>query len=138
LRVCWEFLLVGSSGLSRGAPGARVHARSALDLAALVAQPLGRHVAEWPRRVLSPDHARRLLGLLRRDAAGLMPVPLTPSCELALPSARPDAYHVAHVLLDGAFLRFYPEGISPGVAYPVEDVPALHRLIGAPDREVGC
>lgn len=54
----------------------------------------------------------------------------TPVCELALPSAVPGAYHIAHVLLDGAFLRFYPDGpTAPGVVYPIDDALALRRII---------
>jgi hypothetical protein len=138
LRSCWEFLLVGAAELRRRGASKRAPARTPveLDVAVLPARPLGAHDEAWPRRVVTADGARRILALVRRDAGGALPAALAPSCELALPADEPGRYHVAHVLLDGAFLRFYPHGESaPGVAYPVDDAPALRHLIGEPDLD---
>jgi len=53
-----------------------------------------------------------------------------PSCELALPSAMHGAYHLMHVLFEGAFVRCFPDGVGvPGVVYPVDDAPGLHRIV---------
>jgi hypothetical protein len=53
-----------------------------------------------------------------------------PSCELALPSSKPDWYHLVQVLLDGELVRVYPDGTDrPGVVYPVDDPRALRALV---------
>ncbi|MEO7731227.1 MAG: hypothetical protein ABIY55_09665, partial [Kofleriaceae bacterium] len=79
------------------------------------------------------ETARELLRLVRRDAGAAMPgLASPPRCELALPAREPGAYHLAHVLLDGAFLRFHPDGVDQaGVVYPIDDAAALLRLIAA-------
>lgn len=135
-RDIWRFLLVGASDLRRTATAltARPEAERGprtLDLDALPAHPLGPRPARWPRRVATPSAAREILQLLRRDAGAPMPGLLaTPSCELALPSAKPGAYHVADVLFEGAFIRFYPDGVAaPRIAYPVDDAHALRRIL---------
>lgn len=138
-RDAWRFLLVGSSTLGTlGALGASAPRAAAsagepglLDLAALPARAPAPGDGRWPRRVAPPEVADEILRLVRRDAGAPMPGhgPL-PSCELALPSSIPGTYHLAEVLLDGAFLRFFPDPGAPGVAYPVDDVPALNRLLG--------
>jgi hypothetical protein len=135
-RDAWRFLLVASSTLGAlGAPAPRAAASAGepglLDLAALPALAPAPGDGRWPRRVAPPEVADEILRLVRRDAGAPMPGhgPL-PSCELALPSSIPGTYHLAEVLLDGAFLRFFPDPGAPGVAYPVDDVPALNRLLG--------
>jgi hypothetical protein len=135
-RVAWQFLLVCSSDLRRTTyetnvvPEAERWPRT-LDIDALPAMPLGQSHPRCPTRIATADAARQLLRLLRRDAGAQMPGLLTaPICELALPSSAPDAYHVAQVLLDGAFIRFYPDGpTEPGVVYPIDDADALRRII---------
>ncbi len=102
-----------------------------LDVDALPSSPLDDHPPPWPRRIATAAAARDLLRLVRRAAGAEMPGLLAqPSCELALPSARPGWYHVAQVLLDGAFLRVYPDGTHlPGIVYPVDDPRALRALL---------
>jgi hypothetical protein len=135
-REDWKFLLVGASELRRAARGPVVtpvaeRGPRTLELDALPAYPLGPRAADLPRRVAAAGAARQILQLVRRSAGALTPSRLpTPICELALPSATPDAYHVAHVLLDGMFLRFFPDGAAtPGVMYPVDDPPRLLQII---------
>ena len=134
-RDSWSCLLVSASELERGRDAATATRANlpwprVLDLEALPALPLERPVAGWPRRVATPDAMNRILHLIRRDAGAPLPGPSAPICELALPSATPTAYHVAHVLLGGAFVQFYPDGVeSPGVAYPVDDAHALRGII---------
>jgi hypothetical protein len=132
----WAFLLVGSSDLQRTAcapvviPDSERWPRS-LDIDALPARPLGPHTAPWPMYIATAGSAQRLVALIRRNAGAQMPALLvTPVCELALPAAAPGSYHAAQVLLDGAFVRFYPDGAaSPGVVFPVDDASALRQII---------
>jgi len=102
-----------------------------LDIDALPCAPLLVREQPWPRRVANAAVAHDILRLVRRDAGAQMPGLLAaPSCEIALPAAQPNAYHVAQVLLDGEFVRVYPEGEhQPGVVFPVEDPHALRRLV---------
>src|SRR6185436_13938532 len=131
LRDEWSFLLARASELHPppaeppGDPGPRM-----LELAALPAIALAAH-APCPRRFVSADAAYRILALVRRTAGACMPgAPAPPSVELALPLPCAKAYHVAHVVLDGSFLRLYPDGTArDGVLFPVDDREALHRII---------
>jgi len=102
-----------------------------LELAALPAIALAAHAAPCPRRFASEDAALQILALVRRDAgARLSGVPAPPSVELALPLPCAGTYHVAQVVLDGSFLRLYPDGVArPGVVFPVDDREAMHRII---------
>jgi len=132
----WEFLLVCASDLRRTTSEpcvvpAAAHWPRTLDVDALPAAPLGPRATPWPRRIAPAAAARQLLALIQRDAGAQLPGLLaTPSCELALPSAVPGAYHVAQVLLDGSFLRFFPDGAAaPGVLYPVDDAHLLRRIV---------
>lgn len=128
----WSFLLVSASRLHgapaapAGDPGPRV-----LELAALPAIALAAHAAPCPRRIAGEDEAHRILTLVRRAAGAHMPgAPAPPSVELALPLPRAGAYHLAHVVLDGGFLRVHPDGMArAGVMFPVDDREALHRII---------
>jgi hypothetical protein len=126
----WRFLLVRASaapgtGEARNTPCAVC----SLDLDALPAAPR-EGVDPGAARVVTAATARDILGLIRCDAGARMPATPPPLCELALPSDEPGMYRVAHVLLDGAFVRFYPDGIAaPGVVYPVENVERLRRIV---------
>lgn len=135
----WGFLLVGASELRRSTPERTIVPDGerwprTLDLDALPAGALGPRPPHWPRRIATAAATRELLALIKRDAGARMPgLLVTPLCELALPSAVPGAYHVAHVLLEGAFLRFYPDGVAaPGLVYPVDDLRAMRRLVVEP------
>lgn len=137
-RDAWAFLLVSSSALRRAAVEHAPIARdrrwpSTLELDQLPALPLEPRGAHGTRRVATVTAAREILQLIRRDAGAPMPGPAAaPLSELALPSATPGSYHVAEVLCDGGFVRFYPDGpAAPGVAYPVDDAPRLCRIIDA-------
>ena len=133
---CWRFLLVGTSELrdeSRGAdaaPAGDPYAR-VLDIDALPVVALGSATGPYPRRIVTAQAARQILQLVRRRDGARMPGLLTtPMCELALPAAVPGAHHVAHVLLDGEFLRFYPDGMAAdGIVFPVDDARALRRIV---------
>lgn len=102
-----------------------------LDIDALPATPLAALAPAWPRWVANIDVAGRLLQLVRRAEGAHMPGLLaSPACEVAMPSARPGRYHVVQVLLDGDFVRVYPDGADqPGVVYPVSDARALLQLV---------
>jgi hypothetical protein len=132
-RDAWSFLLVSASELRGSASQARWTADPArvLDVVALPSLPLVGWASRAPRRFATPNIAHAILQLIRRDAGARMPGPLPePSYEIALPSARPDTYHIAHVLFDSAFLQLYPDGASsPGTMYPVDDARALRRLV---------
>jgi len=131
----WRFLLVGASDLrqgplERGATLAGDPYPRVLDIDALPAVALGAASGSCPRHIVSGRVARQILQLVRRREGARMPGLLTaPICELAMPSAVPDTYHIAHVLLGGEFLRFYPDGMaSDGIVFPVDDTAALRRL----------
>lgn len=102
-----------------------------LDIDALPTSPLMTHHQPWPRRIASSEAARSILRLIRRTAGAEMPgLVAAPSCEIALPSSKPDWYHLAQILLDCEFVRVYPEGHhKPGVLYPVDDPLALRALV---------
>jgi hypothetical protein len=133
----WRFLLVSSTDIreredaKQGNVLPDPHPR-ALDVDGLPALPLAT-ATMWPRRLADSDSARKILRLIRRDEGGTMPGLLAkPSCELALPSGRPNAYHFAQVLLDNNFLRVYPEGPHQhGVLYPVSEPNALRSIVDA-------
>lgn len=137
-RDCWSCLLVGTSELRHGssergaAPAGDPHPRI-LDLDALPAIMLGELVAPCPRRVATAEAARQVLQLVRRREGACMPgLSTVPMYELALPTHTPDAYHVAHVVLEGEFLRFFPDGMSAaGIVFPVDDAVALRRVVAA-------
>jgi hypothetical protein len=135
-RDIWEFLLVSASRLRREATPAAIptDTRSGprtLDIEALPVLAPGPGATDWPRRVVTLNAARTILQLVQRDAGAPIPgLVLAPICELAIPSARTGGYHLAHVLLGGAFLRFFPDGAAaPGVAYPVNDARSLLEII---------
>lgn len=136
-REVWEFMLVSSRDLRRTARPPALTSEAGrwprtLELDELPAHPLASSPAPWPQRVATGSATREILQLIRRNAGARMPgLIATPSCELALPSAMHGAYHLMHVLFDGAFVRCFPDGITvPGVVYPVEDAPRLHRIVG--------
>lgn len=129
----WSFLLVAASDMRRASaeragPVGDPHPH-VLDLDALPAVVLGPPAC--PRRIASAEAARQILQLVRRREGARMPGLVTaPACELALPAATPGAYHIAHLLLDGAFLQFYPDGMATaGIAFPVADASALRRVV---------
>ncbi|MBA2541138.1 MAG: hypothetical protein H0V17_15970 [Deltaproteobacteria bacterium] len=106
--------------------------RRVLDVDSLPASPLGLYPAH-PRLLPDLAAARSVLQLVRRGHGAQMPGLLTPStCELALPSAKPGWFHRLQVLLDGEFVRVYPDGNDrPGVVFPVEDTRLLRLLLAA-------
>jgi len=85
----------------------------------------------WPRRVANDRTARSILRMIRRNHGAQMPGLLAmPSCEIALPSNKSGLYHLAQIVLDGHFLRVYPDGSSSsGVLYPVAQPQALRSLV---------
>ncbi len=119
----WRFLLSAASAapsFSVQDAGTPKPTRRSLDIDALptVAND---DVREWPRHVVSGEVARALLELIDRTQGAQMPGLLAiPSHELALPSAHPERCHIAEVILDGQFVRVYPDGDDrPGIVYPV-------------------
>ncbi len=133
---CWSFLLVGSSDLraeahqDEMAPAGDPYPR-VLDVDALPAAALDPPGGSYPRRIANAEAARQILQLVRRREGARIPgLPAAPICELALPSIAPGTYHIAHVLLDGEFLQFYPDGVAvAGIVFPVDDARALRRVI---------
>lgn len=118
----WRFLLSAASealGASEEPP-APVPSRRTLDIDSLPLVALGA-TREWQRHVVALDVAREVLELVDRTAGAQMPGLLAiPSAELALPAHRAGHCHVAEVILDGNFLRVYPDGdTQPGIVYPV-------------------
>lgn len=118
----WRFLLAAASEAPQPADEAPTAVRSprTLDIDSLPLVALGAP-REWRRYLVGLERARELLDLVDRTAGAQMPGLLAiPSAELALPAHRADHCHVAEVILDGHFLRVYPDGESePGIVYPV-------------------
>ncbi|MDQ3336822.1 MAG: hypothetical protein M4D80_16780 [Myxococcota bacterium] len=132
----WKFLLVASSDIRRLATEITRHPRAAadprsLDVDALPAVTLESSRPTWPRRIANDRAARNILRLIRRDQGAQMPGLLTtPACEIALPAAQEGLYHLAQVVLDGEFLRVYPDTTSrTGVLYPVAQPQTLRTLV---------
>ena len=102
-----------------------------LDIEALPRVPL-RAVGATPRHLVISGAARELLSLVDRTRGAQMPGLLAiPSHELAL-LADASECHVAEVILDGHFLRVFPDGPQkPGIVYPVSDARHLLSLIAA-------
>ncbi len=137
-RDCWSFLLVSASELRAdsslpGVTPAETPYPRVLDIDALPAVALGSPAGPCPRRIVNAQAARQILQLVRRREGASMPgPPATPAYELALPARMSDAYHIAHVLFEGEFLRFYPDGMATiGIAFPVDDAGALRMIIAA-------
>jgi hypothetical protein len=110
--------------------------RRVLDIDALPTTPLGPGAS---RRFATSYAAREILQLIRRDDGAQMPgLQAAPRYDLALPSTKPGWYHQLQVLLDGEFVRVYPDGeASPGVVFPVDDPVLLRVLVEAlPNRPV--
>jgi len=142
-RDCWSFLLVAASELRDEAQisetaelAEREHAHVAvepyarvLDVDGLPAVALG--PSAIPRRIATTQAASEILQLVRRHEGAVMPgLHTVPSVELALPAAAMGEYYVAHVVLGGEFLRFYPDGMTAsGIVFPVEDADALGQII---------
>lgn len=129
----WRFLLVGASDLRRSladpaSTNPDVFAR-ALDLDALPASPIDVRPA-WQVRLSDAYTTRAILRLIRRNEGAAMPGLLAlPRCEVVVPSATPGAYHRVQLVLEGDFIRVYPDGANrPGVLYPVVD-PHLLRIL---------
>ena len=101
-----------------------------LDIESLPRVPLGHPRGSPPRHVVTNTAARELLSLVDRTRGAQMPGLLAiPSHELAL-LADTMSCHVAEVILDGHFLRVFPEGpAKPGIVYPVSDARHLLALI---------
>ena len=118
----WRFLLSAASESPKSAEEspAPLPSRRTLDIDSLPLVALGA-TREWQRHLVSRDVARDVLELVDRTAGAQMPGLLAiPSAELALPSHRADHCHLAEVILDGQFLRVYPDGdAQPGIVYPV-------------------
>jgi hypothetical protein len=132
----WRFLLVGSSDLRREvANSARVDVPSSgrtLDLDSLPATSID-CIQPWPSRVAADaSTTRALLRLIRRNEGASMPGLLAmPRCEVLVPTlAANNTFYQIQLVLDGDFVRVYPDGATmPGVLYPVTDPHQLRLLV---------
>lgn len=126
----WAFLLVGARELAFPTPQVSAEPVRALDIDSLPALPLIIQDAAWPRLFATSDEARKLLALVRRNDGAEMPGLLAmPQWEIAFPSVRSGLHHVLQVLLEGQFIRIYPEGSAVGLLYPVKDPTAMLALV---------
>jgi hypothetical protein len=121
-----EHLLVGGRRIAtEGTPY-----RRNLDIETLPAEPLsgGRG---WPLQVVDADRARQILALvLRSDGAEMPCFNGHPETEIAMPAIVPGRYLRFDVLLDGAFVRVYPDGAHrPGIVFPVSAPATLRALL---------
>ena len=130
----WRFLLSAASDAPAtgevGEAPVPIATRRALDIDGLPLVVTGQ-LRAWPRHLVSREEARTVLELVDRTAGAQMPGLLAiPSHELALPSHRADHCHLAEVILDGQFLRVYPDGeAQPGIVYPVSAPQRLLALL---------
>lgn len=109
----------------RGEPSGYV-----LDIDALPPLSL-EHRRTWPVHVVGAEQAREILSFIRRREGATMPgLTATPSCEIALPSSSPGAYHRVEVLCDGELVRVHPQGVTHGIVYPVNDPETFRQLVG--------
>lgn len=129
----WRFFLIGSSDLRRSfsAPSAisgDAFARS-FDLDALQATRIDTKPS-WQVRVADAYTTRSILRLIRRNDGASMPGLLAlPRCEVVVPAAE-GMYHRLQLVLEGDFIRVYPDGPNkPGVLYPVTDPHLLRMLV---------
>lgn len=101
-----------------------------LDIETLPASPLGPRPS-YPRRLAELASARAVVSLIRRAEGAQMPGAFgVPTCEIGLPSNKPNWWHLVQVLLDGEFVRVFPDGEDrPGVLFPVSDAKQLRELI---------
>jgi hypothetical protein len=97
-----------------------------LDIEMLPASPLGPRPA-YPRHIADLTSARTILALIRRTEGAQMPGMFgVPTCELALPSTKSGWWHCIQMLLDGEFVRVFPDGDDrPGVVFPVSNASEL-------------
>lgn len=130
----WRFLLAAASEGRRPLDDLPEPVRTprTLDIDSLPLVALGTP-REGRRLAVSLDVARELLALVDRTAgaqmAGLLAIP---SAELALPAHQAGHCHVAEVILDGHFLRVYPDGAEqPGIVYPVLAPQRLNALLSS-------
>lgn len=128
----WRFLLSAASEAPERVESLPHDARSSrtLDIDSLPLVALG-PAGEGRRLAVSLEVARELLALVDRTAgaqmAGLLAIP---SARLALPAHVAGHCHVAEVILDGHFLRVYPEGeTQPGIVYPVVAPQRLNAML---------
>lgn len=132
----WNFLLVGAKDLAQPVAPPATIART-FDIDGLPAIPLLVNEVAWPRHFARDEEARKVLSLVRRNDGAEMPGLLaTPLAEIALPSVRAGLHHVMQVMLEGQFVRVYPDGHNVGVLYPVRDPSALLELLEALPRTV--
>jgi hypothetical protein len=130
----WRFMLSEASEArdepARDSPAAALPTRRTLDIDGLPSVPIT-EVRAWPRHIISHDTARAVLELVDRSAGAQMPGLLAiPSHDLALPAHRDGDCHLAEVILDGQFLRVYPDGDDqPGIVYPVSAPDVLFELL---------
>ncbi len=131
----WNFLLVGARELAFPTPQPTFPPVRAFDIDALPALPLLVNETAWPRLYASSDEARKVFSLIRRTDGAEMPGLLaTPLAEIAFPSTRAGLHHVLQVMLEGQFVRVYPEGSGAGLMYPVKDPTELVTLVDALPR----
>lgn len=132
----WRFLLSAASESPRtfGTEGRTAPpAPRAFDIDSLPLIPLAGGARTCPRHLVTREAARDVLALVDRYQGAQMPGLLAiPSHELALPAHRADHCHIAEVILDGHFVRVYPDGeTQPGIVYPVS---SPHRLLDLVSR----
>ncbi len=126
----WSFLLVGATELEAPAVPPAAAPAPAFDIDRLPAIPLLVNETAWPRYIAPIEDARKVLALIRRNDGAEMPGLLaTPIAELAFPALRAGLHHVLQVMLEGQFVRVYPEGGGAGLLYPVKDPSELLSIV---------
>lgn len=102
--------------------------RRTLDIGALPASPMA--VRTWATATATTEQAREIVRLIGRNDGAYMPgLPSEPAFEIGLPStSKLGWYHTLQLVLDGAFVRVFPDNNGPGVVFPVSDPTRLREL----------
>jgi hypothetical protein len=100
------------------------------DIETLPSSPIT--LKAWPTFVATYEQARDIVRMIRRNDGAYMPgLGAIPMLEVALPSTTKRSwFHSLQLVLEGSFVRIYPDANGPGVVFPVADPDRLKALVG--------
>lgn len=126
-RTDLNHMLLGASGLGSVTVGPS--SRRVFDVDALPASPLAART-RTQRRIADLSAATKIMKLVQRNDGAQMPGVVDINCEIAIPSAKRDWYHLVQMVLGGDFVRVYLDGDGcPGIVFPVSDANTLREIV---------